>query len=97
MKWDPTPMPGWAEAVNAWPWEEWNVGGGRQEGWKKSNYCPRCNHWITVYQRFAFFLDVPDDTGMHRAACNCGMPHPERPSADPDEGCGQEARVTTRP
>lgn len=92
LAWDPdsADSSGWKQAVESWPWEPYNVGGGRDEGWKKSGTCPRCGHHTTVYQ--LTFLGVNPITTVP-AGCDCRQTHPGRPDDAHLKGCGPEAAV----
>ncbi len=91
-EWDPTPMPGWREEVSSWPWEVWNDGGGRPEGWLKSGPCPRCGHTMSAYSRSVNIGVAEDSAGNITARCNCEYPHKLRPD-DIAGGCGQQAAI----
>lgn len=92
--WAPGAPASWADVVGCWPWEEWNVGGGRPEGWRKAGSCPRCGHVMAVYQQAYFGLRRIDTV---RAGCNCGQPHAGRPDDADFAGCGAEARIPAAP
>lgn len=94
MAWDPTPFAGWVEAVESWPWSEWQVGA-RQLGWVKSGTCGACRHPMAVYQEIVVYDQaMPEDyVEVVHAGCNCGLPHANRPSDAQFRGCGQQANV----
>jgi hypothetical protein len=96
--WDDSPFAGWSEAVQTWPWEEWNEGGGRQEGWVKSGPCPRCGHTIAIYQEIVVYINPPPAGYVEYvdACCNCGFKHTGRAPDAPCEGCGPSARIKAR-
>ncbi len=96
LPWDPTPVPGWVEQVNAWPWSaESHPLSTAVLGHAKSGPCPRCGHPMKVRKPGPGYFglapekaEAPQPPASVLARCNCSGTHPDRPDGA-TTGCGQ--------
>jgi hypothetical protein len=87
VPYDESPFPGWAAAVNSWPWNSTETSRGQVVGWWKEGVCVRCHHPIEI--EIGLIEPLIAQTSSHvYAECDCKVAHTAG-----QVGCGVSAEV----